>query len=164
MNAELLECEENHQRAGYPDTDWERVPERDTWIGSCDDLREVDDLGKSEIHSEPWEKREFGDVEPPKPGKDEIDELYDALMILNGEREKRPEDVILQRQIQTLFARLRSLQMQEAATFRRQFEKSLAMPVGSGTQALSEVRSLLKKYEDPSPRDRAAEETNDSQT
>ena len=164
MNAGLLECEEKRKQVAFRDNYWERVLERNDWIGSCDDPPENESLGGLDIDSDPWEERESRGIERPKPAKDEVDELYDTLALLNAEREKCPEDVTLQQQIQRLFARLRAVQTQEAAAFRRQFEQSLTMAMGSGIQALSEVRSLLKKYEDPAPRDSASKAANDSQT
>ena len=78
---------------------------------------------------------------------DEVAELYDILARLNAEREKRPDDVELQRRIRTMFERLRAVQTEQAAVRRRRFERSLKMPLGAGAQALAEARSLRARYD-----------------
>lgn len=90
--------------------------------------------------------------------EDEIGRLYDEIADLASETS--PDE----KRIETLWARLRRLQSEEADRFHEYFEASLAMPIDAGAQILAEAKALRSQLENSTSSDTTTRKSDHPQT
>jgi hypothetical protein len=87
---------------------------------------------------------------PSSSRDEEITRLYEKLATLRS-LEERSSNGQTERELDRTFARLRKLQLEEAAELRSAAEEKLLMPLGAGKELLGRIDRLLLDDEDRAP-------------
>lgn len=92
-----------------------------------------------------YQERSAQPEHPPRSEPDvaEIEALYREVATLSSALERSPSDPELQSAYRQSFARLRSVQMQEAELASRAFRDSLALKKGMGYSSIEAARRML---------------------
>lgn len=117
--------------------------EQEWW--SISNTEDVDDCVSAEVAK----------VSKPRPHKTrlrtgsrldaKIDRLYASLQTLLGERAGTAHNHKDTKKIARLFELIETHELREAARLRREFQRSLSIPVGEGKRSLREMRALIRE-------------------